>query len=541
MKYVSVLCIDINKKKIAYITGLKLFCIRSSIDRILILLPSLGVLLYKQICYLPFVYKFPFPRDKHRGGKAAALFLTSYYSNNHLSFNIMFCLDAVLLLMVCVKISKLENSILNDLYLRNTASLQDLLMNERDRKLSYRKNTPPSPMVSIDLYFELLSLNEFDEARGRFECNGMLRLNWSDRRLSWDISEFNNTMAIPFMSSEVWKPQISLLNTFSKFIIINDRKEESVIWFTSDGIANLMIAGVYDVTCDPNVKNFPFDSHECVLLFIPFENLLFPDDASPFTIGIMKDSIIKDNFEDRDDDGKWIYKTTNPCIVKLPNRKLSVVAFPVIIHRRSTFALVNIILPVMMLGFLNLTVFFQPVQAGERISFSITVLLSFTVFMIYIGEIIPETSNPMPLLSYVLVFKLGCSTCIVIAITIVTRLFHREKRKVSPWVHRLLARFFNMGPCFSSRERDEGVSKTRDETNASRDSEQESYNEVTHSLDEPKDDWGRMCLALDKLFFLFFLSLLLMESVSYIIAYFIISASKGHNNAESQICTNGLE
>lgn len=96
----------------------------------------------------------------------------------------------------------------------------------------------------------------------------------------------------------------------------------------------ILVAGVFDVTCDPNVKYFPFDSHECVLLFIPFESFLFPEYASPLTMYIMKDSIIKDNFADEGDDGKWIYKTMNPCIVKLPSRQLTTLAFPVIIHRR---------------------------------------------------------------------------------------------------------------------------------------------------------------------------------------------------------------
>ncbi|XP_062585132.1 acetylcholine receptor subunit beta-like [Saccostrea cucullata] len=347
-------------------------------------------------------------------------------------------------------------------------------------------------------------------------------------------------MLTPFTSSEVWKPQISLLNTFSKFIIINDRKEEFVIWYTNDGTANLLIAGVFDVTCDPNVKYFPFDFHECVLLFIPFENFLFPEYASPFTIVIMEDPIIKDNFEERDDDGKWTYRTKKPCIVKIPNRELYAVAFPVTIHRRSTFALVNIILPVMMLGFLNLTVFFQPVQAGERVSFSITVLLSFTVFMVYIGEIIPETSNPMPLLSYVLVFKLGCSTCIVIAVTIVTRLFHREKRKVSPCVQKIVSKFLNMGSSFSCQKRDGDLSNITDRQNASCDDDRESC-DVTQSLEEPKDDWGRMCLALDKLFFLFFLILLLMESVSYVIAYLVLSGMRIDKDMTSQTCTSGIE
>lgn len=453
----------------------------------------------------------------------------------------MFYLIHAVLLLFSGKISKSEYSG-DDLFLRETAKLQDYLMNEREGKSNYRKTLPPSIQINVGLYFELLNLNDFDEIRGRFECNGMLRMNWSDKRLSWDPKKFNNTFLTPFMSSEVWKPQISLLNTFSKFVIIKDKKEEFVVWYSYDGTANLLVAGVFDVTCDPNVKYFPFDSHECVLLFIPFESFLFPEYASPLTMYIMKDSIIKENSADRDDDGKWIYKTMNPCIVKLPSRQLTTVAFPVIIHRRPTFAIVNIILPVMLLGFLNLTVFFQPIQAGERISFSITVLLSFTVFMVYIGEIIPETSNPMPLLSYVLVFKLGCSTCIVIAVTLVTQFFHRKNRKVAPWVHKMIA-------VFSCKSRADDCSRERraDDLSNIADGNTESHDyhdairEDAGELHEPTDDVGKLCSVLNKLLFLFFFSLLLVESVFYVIAYIVMSADKNSRHLESQTCTTGLE
>lgn len=451
----------------------------------------------------------------------------------------------VLMVILCAEttVSEYFN---DDLYLQEAAELQDFLMNERDGKSSYRKTLPPSVKVNIGLYFELLSLNDFDEIRGRFECNGMLRLNWSDQRFSWDPMKFNNTMLTPFMSSQVWKPQISLLNTFSKFIIINDKREEFVIWYTHEGLANLLIAGVFDVTCDPNVKYFPFDSHECVLLFIPFENLLFPEYASPFTIDIMEDSIIKDNFADRDDDGKWIYRTLTPCIVKLPSRQLTAVAFPVNIHRRPTFAIVNIILPVMLLGFLNLAVFFQPVQAGERISFSITVLLSFTVYMIYIGEIIPETSNPMPVLSFVLIFKLGCSTCIVIAVAIVTRIFHRERRKLSPLLRKMIAAFLKMGSCFSCKKHSDELTGEKQADDLSSivesrgDNRDNQVGDAGHLKNESTDDWTKMCIVLDKLFFLFFLTLLLLESAFYILAYVVMSGDRENRQTQSQICTDGL-
>lgn len=106
------------------------------------------------------------------------------------------------------------------------------------------------------------------------------------------------------------------MNIFLKFVIIKDKKEEFVVWYLYDGIVNLLVVGVFDVMCDFNVKYFFFDLYECVLLFIFFESFFFFEYVLFLIMYIMKDFIIKDNFVDWDDDGKWIYKIMNLCIVK---------------------------------------------------------------------------------------------------------------------------------------------------------------------------------------------------------------------------------
>ena len=52
----------------------------------------------------------------------------------------------------------------------------------------------------------------------------------------------------------------------------------------------------------------------------------------------------------------------------------------------------------MMLGFMQLLTFLTPPEAGEKISLSITILLSFTVFVLMISEMMPTTSISVPLL-----------------------------------------------------------------------------------------------------------------------------------------------
>ena len=51
-----------------------------------------------------------------------------------------------------------------------------------------------------------------------------------------------------------------------------------------------------------------------------------------------------------------------------------------------------------MLSMLTLLVFCMPPDAGEKVSLSITVLLSFTVFMLMVSDNMPQTSNNIPIL-----------------------------------------------------------------------------------------------------------------------------------------------
>lgn len=66
--------------------------------------------------------------------------------------------------------------------------------------------------------------------------------------------------------------------------------------------------------------------------------------------------------------------------------------------RRSTFYLMNIILPCTLLSILMLLVFCVPPDAGEKISVGISVLLAFTVFLLMLADSVPRTSLDVPIL-----------------------------------------------------------------------------------------------------------------------------------------------
>ncbi|XP_039708028.1 CHRNA7-FAM7A fusion protein-like [Pteropus medius] len=74
------------------------------------------------------------------------------------------------------------------------------------------------------------------------------------------------------------------------------------------------------------------------------------------------------------------------------------VTFTVTIRRRTLYYGLNLLVPCVLISALALLVFLLPADSGEKISLGITVLLSLTVFMLLVAEIMPATSDSVPLI-----------------------------------------------------------------------------------------------------------------------------------------------
>ena len=68
----------------------------------------------------------------------------------------------------------------------------------------------------------------------------------------------------------------------------------------------------------------------------------------------------------------------------------SVVTYSIKIRRRTLYYIMNFILPCVLIAVLTVLVFLLPPESGERVSYGITVILSFTILllMLYVSIII---------------------------------------------------------------------------------------------------------------------------------------------------------
>ncbi|OWF48895.1 Neuronal acetylcholine receptor subunit alpha-7 [Mizuhopecten yessoensis] len=63
-------------------------------------------------------------------------------------------------------------------------------------------------------------------------------------------------------------------------------------------------------------------------------------------------------------------------------------------QRRPLFAILNLLIPIVVIGVLNVFVFLLPPEPGERSAFGVTVLLAMAVFLSIVSDKLPSTSEP---------------------------------------------------------------------------------------------------------------------------------------------------
>lgn len=190
----------------------------------------------------------------------------------------------------------------------------------------------------------------------------------------------------------------------------------------------------YKSACTMDVTFFPFDRQNCSMKF-----------GSWTYDGSMVDLVLMDNQVDRKDffdNGEWeILSATGAK----GNRKDGLLSYPFITYsfilkRLPLFYTLFLIIPCLGLSFLTVLVFYLPSDEGEKLSLSTSVLVSLTVFLLVIEEIIPSSSKVIPLIGEYLLFIMIFVTLSIIVTVFVINVHHRSSatyHPMSPWVRNL--------------------------------------------------------------------------------------------------------
>lgn len=93
-----------------------------------------------------------------------------------------------------------------------------------------------------------------------------------------------------------------------------------------------------------------------------------------------------------------LWQITSTTVVNNTRVGSSNLQFIMRIRRMPFYYIMNIAIPILVLSLLSVTVFWLPPNSGEKVSLSVTVFLSFTVFSVLIVSNLPVSSDTYPLL-----------------------------------------------------------------------------------------------------------------------------------------------
>lgn len=210
---------------------------------------------------------------------------------------------------------------------------------------------------------------------------------------------------------------------------------------TSKGECSWFCPLILETECGVDITYFPFDRQVCPMRFG-----LWTYNGLMVNFSIIRDKADTANLVPS---GEWNLEGM-PGLRKIfeyaccPGVPYPVIDYEVIIVRRTSFYLLNLIWPGILIAVLASVTFLLPPESGERIGLGITNLLAMMVFLLLISESIPPTSDAVPLASNFFSIVLVLSALALIESCLVIKFLHKSNSDISeiPWMIRYFVNDF---------------------------------------------------------------------------------------------------
>lgn len=283
--------------------------------------------------------------------------------------------------------------------------------------------------VTVTLGLKLGQILDLNLKQQILSTNVWVEQTWLDNRLEWNPDNYQGIDMIHVPAENIWIPDIVLFNNadgnYELTLVAKARvySNGTVVWKPPT---------MFRSTCEIDVEYFPFDIQTCYLRFGSWTyagdemELRHVANERKVNIGIDLSQFYK-NVEWDIIDVPAYYNEVHYVCCQEPYPDIT---FKIVIRRKMLFYLVNLILPVALMTFMTVSVFYLPSDSKEKVTLSISILTSLIVFFLLMLEIIPASSLAVPLFGKYLLFTLvlvSLSACVSVY---VLNIHHR-----SPSIH----------------------------------------------------------------------------------------------------------
>ncbi|XP_060062769.1 neuronal acetylcholine receptor subunit beta-4-like [Ylistrum balloti] len=380
------------------------------------------------------------------------------------------------------------------------------LHNEIFNKRSYQKSILPrvnkNRPLPIFFSFSLHGLISLEEIEEKLTTIAHLTLEWNNTFMSWEEADFSNISYFYMPQNDVWKPDISLQNGFTKLKELGD--DVILVKIRSSGVTKWKPFEVLETMCEIDITKFPFDTQVCKLVF-----RMWTTESQDLKF-VLRDPAI--NLLSYEANGVWELRSATIELV------LGHAIILLTLDRRPQHYMLTLICPIILLSVLSIFTFIIPVNSGEKMGYSMTVYLAFAVLLTIFSSSLPVNSRTTSYLAVYLIILVIKGTSIVILTAVQVRIHDRpQNMDVSPRIQRFIRITKRVSFCCGSNAAKNRVKDTQKITPMSRKSDNNAQlppvyiakEKFTESCEyEAKVDeiftWVDFSSALDRFCFCFF-------------------------------------
>ncbi|XP_046565942.1 neuronal acetylcholine receptor subunit alpha-2-like [Haliotis rubra] len=224
--------------------------------------------------------------------------------------------------------------------------------------------------------------------------------------------------------SYVWKPDIVVANSFQQLDRLGGDFVSLKVF--SNGRVQWMPGDLFYLPCSVDVQLYPFDSLTCTMELVVWSHSVTEVYLKPLkSLAGVSSSKIR---------GQWSLTSTSIKSKEksLDNRNVSSTIITLVLERLPTNFVFNFMIPVMILSLLGTFVFLIPADSGEKISFAITIPLSYGVYMGFLTNMVPQSSDGVSTFIIFLGITLSMSALFVILSIFSVRISGRSNSRPVP-------------------------------------------------------------------------------------------------------------
>ncbi|KAI5097667.1 neuronal acetylcholine receptor subunit alpha-9-II-like, partial [Silurus meridionalis] len=244
--------------------------------------------------------------------------------------------------------------------------------------------------LNVTLQVTLSQIKDMDERNQVLIAYLWIRQTWYDAYLKWDKEEYDGLEVIRIPSSLVWRPDVVLYNKADEDL---PGPVDTNVVLRYTGEITWDAPAITKSSCVVDVSYFPFDSQQCNLTF---GSWTYNGNQVDITMA-MASGDLSDLVENVEWECDGMPATKNVIMYGCCSDPYPDITYTLLLRRRSSFYVFNLLLPCFLISFLAPLGFFLPADSGEKVSLGVTVLLALTVFQLVVAESMPP-SESVPLI-----------------------------------------------------------------------------------------------------------------------------------------------